>query len=427
MEGVFREIVAGWFSSSLPSFVPRDYDFFLGDSAFAVVGPRRAGKTYFMFQVASQLMGSGWDRRSIIYVNFEDVRLSGLKPADYGSFVKVVHELGVERGGRLVLLLDEVQNIPLWGRWIRTLLDARRYYVVVSGSSSRLGVREVPSELRGRYLSRLLLPFSFREFLKFRGVSTAYSEAPEVSGRVLGALREYMRLGGFPEVLLHPEQAGFLIETYRQTVAYRDVVERHGIRDAASFELFMGLVEECFAKQFSITKTANHFRSLGLKKSKKTIANYLKALEEAFYIIAVKRFGYSAREVQQQPRKVYPIDLAYFRRDELGGKMEALVAIELYRRAERGGFEARYVKTERGEVDFALLRPPRVEELLQVTYASSPDEVDRRETVALVDAATTLRPRRTRVITWDLEETRSVEGVKVGFTPLWKWLLEQPS
>jgi predicted AAA+ superfamily ATPase len=92
--------------------IPKEESYYLGESAFAIIGPRRAGKTYFMFQIASNLLSAGWDRQSVLYLNFEDVRFSALKPEDFGVFLKVVHELGKEKNGKIVLLLDEVQNIP---------------------------------------------------------------------------------------------------------------------------------------------------------------------------------------------------------------------------------------------------------------------------------------------------------------------------
>jgi Predicted ATPase (AAA+ superfamily) len=121
-----------------------------------------------MYWIARDLVNRGWPHRSIVYLDFEDVRLMGIRPSDFDSFIKVINEEAKAWNGRVVLLLDEVQNIHEWGRWVRTLLNRGRYLVVVSGSSSRLRASEVSTELRGRYIERLVLPFSFREFLRVR-------------------------------------------------------------------------------------------------------------------------------------------------------------------------------------------------------------------------------------------------------------------
>lgn len=78
MENLFREVVSEWLVSNPPKLLRRGEPYYLGESAYAVIGPRRAGKTYFMVQMASDLVGAGWDKCSVIYVNFEDVRFSAL-------------------------------------------------------------------------------------------------------------------------------------------------------------------------------------------------------------------------------------------------------------------------------------------------------------------------------------------------------------
>jgi Predicted ATPase (AAA+ superfamily) len=227
MEGTLRSLISEWFSSEIPKLVRRDISLPIRGNALALIGPRRAGKTFMMYQIASDLMQRGIARESIVYLNFEDLRLSNLRGEDFPTFLKILAEMTkpLPSGEKALLLLDEVQNPKEWGRWVRSLLD-RGYAVVVSGSSSKVGVREIPTELRGRYLERLVLPLSFREFLKFREVNIDYLEAPEKRGRILRYLREYLMLGGFPEVVLNPEHAKELLKVYRETVFYRDIIER---------------------------------------------------------------------------------------------------------------------------------------------------------------------------------------------------------
>jgi len=402
VEWVFRELVEEWLEWRPPRMVEREVEVPVSlGLATAVVGPRRAGKTYLLFQLGT--------RGRSLYVNFEDVRLVGLKPADFSSFLKVLSEFG----GFDILLLDEVQNLPHWGRWVRSLLD-RGYAVALAGSSSRLGLREVPTELRGRYIARLLFPFSFREYLRAVGAEPGRAGSPASRGRVLGALREYLTRGGYPEVVLKPELAEDLIRAYRETVVYRDVVERHRLRDVKGFDLFLALVERSFCNIFSITAVYRELKALGHDKSKKTLANYLKYLEEAFYVIAVPKWGAGKTPVLQ-PRKVYPVDTAYLQKGQLGRRMETAVAVELA----RSGAVFHYYRG-RGEVDFVVRGDPPL--LIQVTYASAPDEVDRRELRALAEAAATIGGKPL-LITWDLEGEVNLGAFKAAAVPLWRWLL----
>ncbi|MEZ0319846.1 MAG: ATP-binding protein [Pyrobaculum sp.] len=403
MEHVFRELLEEWLSGEKPRVVEREISAVLEPGlAFAVVGPRRAGKTYFLYQLASSRGG--------FYFNFEDVRLAGLKPRHFSSFLKVLSEYGAGRGA--LLLLDEVQNIPAWGRWVRSLLD-RGFQVALAGSSARLRAGEVSTELRGRYISRLLLPFSFREFLKARGISAAEARHPEARGRLLSTLREYLELGGYPEAVLKPELGPTLLKMYRDTVVYRDVVERHRVRDPRALEVFLHLVESSFARPFSISSAYRAMRGAGFEKSKKTLAAYLHYLEEAYYVVAVPKLG-PGKTPLTQPRKIYPIDPGYVK--DFSKKMEAAVALELIRREK----SPMYYREKR-EVDFCI---PDDRTFIQVTYASAWDEVEKREIEALAEA-TTKYGGKAQLITWDLEGTLVKGGTAVEAVPLWRWLVEK--
>lgn len=434
-ETLLREVFTSWLGKELPQLVRRDYEFELADTVTALIGPRRAGKTFFMYQIASDLLSRGYEKSNIAYIDFEDIRLATLEPSDYPAFVKVLHEVFTERKGKIVLFLDEVQSLPGWERWVRTLHNSNKYYIFVSGSSSKLLGREVATQLRGRYVAQVILPFSFKEFLRCRRFKADILSS-EDRGRVLGFLDEYLRFGGFPEVVKEESENRKLelLKSYVETVFYRDVVDRFRVRDVASLEVFMKILFQNMGKLLSISKVHNYFRSLGVRKSKKTLSNYLKYFETSLYVFTVEKFGYKTRNRVKQPRKLYPIDTGLywlhprFSKD-IGILMETRVAIELYRRALQDPMvEVYYWRDyQQHEVDFLVRRGLEVESLIQVTYVRGFDEVDRRELRALVKASDLLKCRELSVITWDYEDTSHCQGRSIKFIPLWKWLLRRGS
>jgi len=76
------------------------------------------------------------------------------------------------------------------------------------------------------------------------------------------------------------------------------------------------------------------------------------------------------------------------------------------------------------EVDFVLKQGLEVKQLLQVTYASERDEIERREIKSLLKTSEELKCKNLLVITWDLEDELKINDGKIIFTPLWKWLLQ---
>ena len=431
MEQVLREIFSSWLAEELPSFTRRDYSFKLVDRVIALVGPRRAGKTYFMYQITSDLLSETFRRKNIAYIDFEDVRLKGLK-LDYSTFIRVLHEIYNEKNGRIVLLLDEVQNLVDWQSWLRTLHNSRNYYIFISGSSSKLLSREIATELRGRYESIFILPFTFKEFLRYKKFKLDYLDSPKVRGRLLEKLNEYIEFGGFPEVVMEDDESRKirLLKHYDEVIFYRDVVERFKIRDLASLDIFHRILIDSFGKLFSISKIAKYYNSLNIRKSKKTIANYLRYFETSLYIFSVDKFSYKVRERVQQPKKVYSIDTGFFSikssfSREKGLRMENLVAIYLFKKTlEDPSMNIYYWRDyQQREIDFIVNKGLNTKQLIQVSYISDIDEVERRELDALVKTGELLNCKDMIFITWDLEDKVQYKGSSIKLIPLWKWLL----
>ncbi|MBU5678836.1 MAG: ATP-binding protein [Candidatus Aenigmarchaeota archaeon] len=431
METNLKEVLSSWLTKDLPELIEREYPVKLSRNIVAIIGPRRAGKTYFLFQIVKELLNSGYERENIAYIDFEDIRLKNLKPKDYSTFIKVLHEVFKEKNDKLILLLDEIQNLEEWQSWIRTLHNSNKYYIWVTGSSSKLSSKEIATQLRGRYSSLLLLPFSFKEFLKYKSVETKYLNVPEVKGKLLRNLREYLSFGGFPDVVKEEgeKEKIELLKIYKETIFYRDIVERFSIKSVAFLENFLTIIMDNFGNYISLSKLENYFKSIGLKKSKKTLSNYAKYFENAFFLFTVEKFGYKTKERVQQPKKVFPIDLGFYNlipkfSENIGRLAESLVAISLYKSKFYNGIDFFYWKDyQQNEVDFVLKEGLKIKQLIQVTYASSKDEIEKRELKALLKASKLLRCKNLLIITWDYEDEIKIENKKIVFKPLWKWLL----
>lgn len=431
MGNTIKDVLASWLARELPELVKREYPVKLSDNIIALIGPRRAGKTYFLFQVASELLKEGYNKENITYIDFEDIRLGSLKPENYGELIKAIHEIFHGKDGKIVLLLDEIQSLHEWQGWVRTLHNSGKYYLYITGSSSKLASLEIATQLRGRYVSKLILPYSFKEFLGYRRFEIKNLDSPEVKGALLNNLREYLTFGGFPDVVKERDEKSKLelLKTYKETIFYRDVVERWKVRDVSSLRTFLELVSENFGKYVSLSGMENYFKSLGLKKSKKTLANYLKYLEDAFFLFPVPKFGYKTKERVQQPVKVYPVDTGFynlvprFSRD-MGVLMETLVAIFLLRLKYQQNIELFYWKDyQQNEVDFALKQGLKITQLIQVTYASDRAGIDKRETRALLKAGRELGCGDLLMVTWDYEGELHFNDNVVRCVPLWKWLM----
>ncbi|MCM8803550.1 MAG: DUF4143 domain-containing protein, partial [Candidatus Omnitrophica bacterium] len=132
----------------------------------------------------------------------------------------------------------------------------------------------------------------------------------------------------------------------------------------------------------------------------------------------------------KSPRKVYFIDNSFITflslkfGKNMGRLMENLVARELIRKFSSSLLEIYYWKDyQQREVDFVIKEGLKVKQLIQVTFASGKDEIEKREIKALIKASELLRCKDLLIITWDYEDEVKIKNKKIVFKPLWRWLL----
>ncbi len=432
----FQHALSRWMEFRLPHIVRRGVDIPVNiKSIISIIGVRRSGKTYMMYQTIKQLQET-IPRNNILYINFEDERLRNLDANDLNDMLKVFYMMGRPVEGReIYLFLDEIHSVRDWDKWIRRIYDMENYRIYISGSSSKLLSREISTSLRGRSIDYIIFPFSFTEFLKTKKIVI---ERPELlsyleeRGRVIGYLNEYMEYGGYPEVVLEEDIniKTKLLQSYYNAIFYRDVVERYNIRSPSLLDIFLRYCIANHSKYISISRVYNFIKTMGYKVGKATLIEYLKYIEEAFFLFPLEIFSYSIKDRKQYPRKIYIIDTGFIKAlnidTNIGRLMENIVYIDLLRRSEyKNRFQVYYWKDKKQrEVDFIIRKGINTTRLIQVTYASGRDEIERGEINGLLKAGEELRCKNLDIITWDLQDEIIINGNRITLIPLWRWLLD---
>jgi predicted AAA+ superfamily ATPase len=378
----------------------------------AVLGVRRCGKSTF-----SHLLLKG---EKYGYVDFDDERLAGLGTGDLDRILQALYEL---HGGLDFLLLDEIHNVPGWELFASRLRKTKR--VLITGSNAKLLSGELATHLTGRYLDFTLFPFSFREFLAAKGVESGPALSTARTAEVRSALEDYLRVGGFPEVL---KFGRVVLSRIYEDIITKDVLRRFRPRMGADFREVARYVLSNFSKEITFSKLRNLF-GLG---SVRTVKSYVDHLALAYLIFTVERFSPRLKERMIAPRKVYCVDTGILNTvtrfsEDRGRLMENLIYIELLRRGalSEEPYQVFYWKDhQQREVDFLIVRGWEVEALIQATYACGRDEVEERELKALLKASEELRCRNLTLLTWDYYDELDIDGMKIHCLPLWRWLLE---
>ncbi|MFH1065842.1 MAG: ATP-binding protein [Nanoarchaeota archaeon] len=378
-----------------------------GDMISVITGPRRAGKSFFAMHAL----------KNFGYANFDDEKLAETK--DYDDILNAISQA---YGSPKCLFFDEIQNLPKWELFANRL-QRQGYKLVLTGSNSNLLSMELASHLTGRHIPITLLPFSFAEFLDFKGKELTESEKR-------AGLEQYMIYGGYPEPLVKNIDYKEYLSALLSSTIYKDIVKRHKIRKPQAIEGLALYLLSNIAREFSY----NTLATLTKCKSVHSAERYLGFLEETFLFFTISRLSFSAKKSINSGKKIYCIDngLVYAKSMSLspdkGRLYENLVAIALKKKELNSELKVYYWKNEKQEeVDFAVKEGHNVVQLIQV--CASCTDMPERETRALIKASGELKCDNLLVITEQDESEKTISWFgmekKIKFMPLWKWLLEQ--
>jgi predicted AAA+ superfamily ATPase len=418
---MFKYIIKEFHEARLPELYERKLTIPETQKVISLIGPRRAGKTFYFYQLINNLIEDSINPSQILYINFEDDRILPLNVKELNTILEAYYELYPENTSEtLYLFFDEIQNIDNWELFIRQVHDKKNARIYITGSSSKLLSKEIATSLRGRTLSYYLFPLSFEEFLRFRQVTLNKDfEYTDARFKVKKLFSEYLVGGGFPEVVLEAEELRQdILRNYFEMFIYRDLVERFSIRNTSLLKSLVKFLITNIGTTFSVNSFYRTIKK-DMPVGKDTLMEYLSYLEDINLVYLVPIFSYSLKKQQVNPRKVYCIDNGLrnavsfmFSKDE-GRLAENLVFLELKRRSKEP-----YYWKNKGEVDFVIKDRDSSLTAINVSYT---DEIDERETKALLEFADEFSPKVKELIllTKDLEKT---EG-RIKIIPLWKWLM----
>ncbi len=396
------------------------------NSVLALIGIRRSGKSYITKQIASTLTKKKEDS---LIVNFEEVKLQ--EPATKDLLVKIYEaylEI-VKPTSKPLIILDEVQNVKGWEKFVRTLHERKEAKIVVTGSSAKLMSEELATLLTGRILSINVFPLSFREFLIFKGIKI-HTELDVLRNerKIKTLLHEYLEFGGFPEVVLTERKdiKTKLLQTYYDDILVKDIVKRYDIRKPGKLEIIGNFYINNFSSRITFNSIARF-----TKLNENIVERYTKYLENAKLLFLLKAFSPSIKEEESNPKKAYIMDIGFKNvmnlslSDRITAGYENVVAVHLLKRHGKNLF---YWKDYHNrEVDFVIKKGNKIEYLIQVCYNINDETTRKRELRSLLHASKNLRCKNLLVITDNYDGEEEVEwwGLKrkVRFVQLWRWLL----
>ena len=292
-----------------------------------VTGIRRCGKSYLLDPIfKNYLLENGVDSDHIIKLELDSIEnMEYLDPKKLYDYVvgKVIDDK------TYYILLDEIQKVENFESVLNSFLRKKNLDVYVTGSNSKFLSSDIVTEFRGRGDEIRVYPLSFSEFMSI------------YKGNSIEGFDEYILYGGLPLIATFKtaeEKIGYL--SYQcDNVYINDVIERNDIRNDAELRTLIEVISSSIGSLTNPTKLFNTFVSKGNKNiTTKTIALYLKYLEEAFLVEKAKRYDIKGKKYIETPAKYYFVDIGIrnslinFRQIEKNHIMENILFTELKKR-----------------------------------------------------------------------------------------------
>ncbi len=334
-----------------------------------LIGTRRCGKSTILKQIIDSLLTDGIPQENIVWINFElsdyfeitDIK----KLEDYISWQ-------IENvDGRIYLFFDEIQVVPQWEKLINSYFAKENFDIYITGSNSKLLSGEFATYLSGRYVELNIYPFSFREYIRYYGITEDFKYH----------FYKYLEDGGMPSTYDYGgDDKKLVIMDLYNSIVLKDIIQRNNVKNVDLLDRIMRFVMYNIGQPFSANKVYKRLKQDMVNLSVNTIYNYLKFFENACLIYQVKREDLQGKKILRYDEKYYLCDLG-FRQALIGNNqrditrvIENIVYMELLRR----GYEITIGKVSNLEVDFVCKKQNKPI-YIQVSYLLASEETIERE------------------------------------------------
>ena len=282
-----------------------------------IVGQRRVGKSYLLFQLMDDIR-DGSPEADIIYINKELFEFDQIKTyADLINYVSATRK-GAE--DKCYLFIDEIQDIEGFEKALRHFFAENTYDIYCTGSNATMLSGELATFLSGRYIEFKVYGLTYTEFLEFHKLEDSVE-----------AFSRFYRFGGLPYLASLPFEEHLIMEYLRNiynTIILKDVVNRYSIRNVRQLQDLTVYLADTIGNLFSANKISEYLKSQRVDMLPKTILEYLTYLNSAYFVRRIRPMDIQGKKQFQIGEKYYFEDLGIrnairpFRATDIGQVLE---------------------------------------------------------------------------------------------------------
>jgi len=353
---------------------------YTGNSLIKVIlGQRRSGKSRLMRMMIHHLIHAmNVPPRNTLYINKELHDFDFIRDAKTLMESFQLYRETLRPEGKIYFFIDEVQDIQGWEKALNSLSQDYRLAIeiFITGSNANLLSSELATYISGRYLSLMVYPFSYEEYLQAFGLQ-----------RSKASVLNYIDEGGLPELyqLGQLESKQNYVQSLLDSIVLRDIVQRNRIRDTFLLEKLIDFAIDSVGSMLSISSIVKTLSQHKYKSNAETVGNYLDFCKNAFFLHECQRYDLRGKQILIGERKYYLNDLAFkkFYHSKFETKISRLLENAVYLSLLRQGYCVYVGRYNDKEVDFIAERAD--EKLyIQVAYLLTDEAVIEREFSSLL-------------------------------------------
>lgn len=267
-----------------------------------ITGLRRTGKTTLLKKLLED-----FESENKIYLDLERIDNRELfSEKNYDNIISALSARGINFKKKTLIAVDEVQLLPEISSALKYLYDNYQIKFVITGSSSYYIKNLFSESLAGRKKVFELNTLSFGEFLLFKDV--VYSPEKTIEKKFIPAeyerikkyYDEYVRYGGFPEVVLSSKISDKkdIINDILSSYINIDIKNITEIRDQKNVHNLLKMLAARAGTKLDYSKLSS---LTGI--SRPSVYNYIDLLEHTFIITRVPVISKNPdREIVKAPK-----------------------------------------------------------------------------------------------------------------------------
>lgn len=346
-------------------------DFYDKDLIKIITGIRRSGKSILLKQIIDELKEQDIDENHIIYINFEDVRYTGI--TDYLKLNEFIISK-IKDDQKYYLFFDEIQWVSNWEKVINSFKATLNVSIFITGSNSKLLSGELATLLSGRYVSFQMAPFNFKEVIELKKLKTKED--------IKNAFMDYILWGGMPQRFEfdNPESTKAYLTDIFNSIVLKDIVKRYNIKNVTLFERIMEYLVTNPSQVFSPKNMLNEFTKEDIPISTKTVYDCLDYAESSMLMRKAMEYDIRGKRILSRKDKYYLTDLGLGqvlnvnKKAQYGAYLENIVFNELIYR----GYDVSIGNNNGKKIDFVATKYNQ-KEYYQVCYYLTDENVVERE------------------------------------------------